>query len=134
MYRGSLSVMIDKDARVSIGNNCFFNNNCSINAMCEISIGDGAIFGEGVKIYDHNHRFNDFSKPLKEQGYSSAPVAIGKHCWIASNVVILKGAVIGDNCVISAGAIVRDHVPSNTILKIDHEYRFEAIVEKKNVS
>ena len=31
---------------------------------------------------------------------------IGKHCWIGSNVTIIKGASIGDNCVIGAGSLV----------------------------
>lgn len=81
-----------------------------------ISIGDGTIFGENVKVYDHNHCYKNPDVPIKEQGFSSAPINIGNHCWIGSNVVILKGVTIGDNCVIGAGCIVYKDVPSGTIV------------------
>ena len=108
--------MIDKGAEVIIGNHVFFNNYCSLNALQRISIGDGTIFGENVKVYDHNHCYKSQEVPIKKQGFTSAPVKIGKHCWIASNVVILKSVTIGDNCVIGAGCIVYKDVPANTVM------------------
>ena len=54
--------------------------------------------------------------PIKHQGYAEAPITIGKHCWIASNVVILKGVTIGDNCVIGAGCVVYKDVPEGSII------------------
>lgn len=95
----------------------FFNHDCSI--TCEgstITIGEGTIFGEGVKIYCHNHKYKDATRPIKEQGYSCAPVSIGKHCWIGSNVVILKGVSIGNNSVIGAGCVVYKNVAANTVV------------------
>lgn len=115
-FRKGFSVMIDKHGEIVIGNNVFFNNYCSLNAIQHISIGDGTIFGENIKVYDHNHCYKDSNVPIKEQGFTSAPVNIGKHCWIASNVVILKGVTIGDNCVIGAGCIVYKDVPANTVV------------------
>ena len=35
-----------------------------------IEIGEGTIFGENVKIYDHNHKFADLKRSIKEQGFS----------------------------------------------------------------
>jgi len=109
--------LVVKRGYVQIGTKVFFNNDCSI--TCEgatITIGDGTIFGEGVKIYCHNHKFKDTSRPIKEQGYTSAPVVIGKHCWIGSNVVILKGVTIGDNCVVGAGCVLYKDVMANSTL------------------
>lgn len=108
--------MIDKTGKVIIGNNVFFNNYCSINANEQITIGDGTLFGENVKVYDHNHCYKDIDVPIKEQGFTTAPISIGKHCWIGSNVVILKGVTIGDNCVIGAGCIIYKDVPANTVV------------------
>lgn len=101
---------------VKIGKNVFFNNYCSINCRTSIVIGEGTIFGENVRIYDHNHKYADVMTPIKKSGYKEAPIQIGSHCWIASNVVVLKGVKIGDNCVIGAGCIVYKDVPSNTVL------------------
>ena len=115
-FRKGFSLMIDKTGKVIIGNNVFFNNYCSINANERITIGDGTLFGENVKVYDHNHCYKYVDVPIKEQGFTTAPVSIGKHCWIGSNVVILKGVTIGDNCVIGAGCVVYKDVPSGSIV------------------
>ena len=101
---------------VYIGNNCFFNNYCTLASRAGITIGEGTIFGENVKVYDHNHCYKDVNEPIKYQGYTEAPIVIGKHCWIASNVVILKGVKIGDNCVIGAGCVVYKDVPEGTVM------------------
>lgn len=114
--------------KINIGNNVFFNHDCSI--TCEgstITIGDGTIFGEGVKIYCHNHKYKDTTRPIKEQGYICAPVSIGKHCWIGSNVVILKGVTIGDNSVVGAGCVVYKDVPENSVVVNKHEWVVKAI-------
>lgn len=122
-WRKNFSIMKTSDAIIEIGKECFFNNGCSINANCLIKIGDGTLFGENVKIYDHNHRFNSHI-PIKSQGFSNGEVIIGKHCWIGSNVTILKGATISDNCVISS------FVPQGCIVKPDNQYHFEKIQYK----
>lgn len=126
-WRNNFSVMIAETGKVIIGDNCFFNNGCSINANKLVHIGEGTLLGENVKIYDHNHRFRDSNKSIKQQGFSNGEVIIGKHCWIGSNVVILKGSKIGDNCVIGAGCIVSGVVESNSLLKNKAEYITENI-------
>lgn len=122
-FRRDFNVIIDGDGKIEIGTNCFFNNYCSLNSMSSIKIGNNCIFGESVKIYDHNHKFNQKNKLIKHQGYSMAPVEIGNNCWIGSNVIILKGVKIGNNCVIAAGSIIREDISDNTIFK-------EGIVEE----
>lgn len=115
-FRKGFSVMIAKHGKIIIGNNVFFNNYCSLNANELISIGDGTLFGENVKVYDHNHRYRDTEIPIKAQGFTAASVSIGRHCWIGSNVVILKGVTVGDNCVIGAGCVIYKDVQPNTIV------------------
>lgn len=118
-FRKGFNLSIEGNGKVNIGKNVFFNNYCSVNALCKIEIGDNTIFGENIKIYDHNHRFSSSGKKIMEQGYNMAPVIIGKDCWISSNVVILKGVTIGDNVIIGAGCIVKEDIPSNVIVKND---------------
>ena len=81
-----------------------------------MTIGDHCIFGENVKIYDHNHKYNDLSMPIGKQGFSSKEIVIEDNCWIASNVIILKGVHIGANSVIGAGVIVYKDVPENSVV------------------
>lgn len=115
-YRSGFHLIIEDRGGVKIGEHCFFNNYCTLASRAGITIGDGTLFGENVKVYDHNHCYQDKDIPIKDQGYTAAPVTIGKHCWIASNVVILKGVTIGDNCVIGAGCVVYKDVPEGTIV------------------
>lgn len=116
-FRKGFSIAIEEGGVIRIGENVYFNNFCSINSLSSIDIGDGCIFGENVKIYDHNHRFSEKEKKIMEQGYSKTPIKIGSDCWIGSNVTILKGVNIGDNVIIGAGSIIDKDIPSNFIVK-----------------
>ena len=104
---------------VMIGDNVFFNNTCSIDSFASVAIGDGCIFGENVKIYDYNHRFNLEGVPYRDSGFTTAPVTIGADTWLCANVVVCKGVHIGDGCVVAAGAVVRQDVPDNTMVSTD---------------
>ena len=130
-FRGKFRIVISgKKSKLEIGDNCFFNNSCSISCMNHIRIGSGTIMGEGVKIYDHNHRFLYKNRPLKEQGYSLGEVNVGRNCWIGSNVVLLKGTNKGDGCVIGAGCVINSRVEAHTIVKKNCDYTFESIIYK----
>lgn len=123
-FRAGFHLVIEEKGKIVIGKNCFFNNYCSIVSRVGITIGDGTIFGENVKIYDHNHKYKDVLRSIKDQGYTASCVSIGKHCWIGSNVVILKGVTIGDNCVIGAGCVISKPVKSGTVLVNKQEYLY----------
>ena len=126
-WRSYFSIIIENDAKVMIGKGCKFNYNCSINSLGSIKIGNYSIFGEGLKIYDHNHRFNINKRHISDQGMSVGKIIIGKNCWLGSNVVVLKGSIIGDNCVIGAGCIVSGNIPANSVLKTKNNYSIEKI-------
>lgn len=130
-WRSRFSVIIENSANLAIGDDCLFNFNCSITCLGNISIGNSNIFGESVKIYDHNHKFNLKNKSISRQGMSIGTVTIGNNCWIGSNVVILKGTKIGDNCIIGAGAIVSGNIPDDTLLRTTNNYRLEKIRFRK---
>ena len=128
-FRKGFSLIIDGEhGRVEIGDNCFFNNYCTIAAMDKITIGDNTLFGENVKIYDHNHKYGVKGKTIAQSGYTHDAIIIGRNCWIASHVVILKGVTIGDNCIIGAGCIVYKDVQEGTVLLAKQEQ----IQKKKN--
>lgn len=126
-FRKGFSLCVEDGASVKIGKDCFFNNYCSLNILSGLEIGKRCIFGENVKIYDHNHIYKDTTVPIKEQGFSKAPVKIGNDCWIGSNVTILKGVTVGNRCVIGAGCLIYKDVPDNTVVKNKTELVFEPI-------
>lgn len=115
-FRKNVRIAISDTGRVVFGNGVFMNNDCSLTSRVSITIDDDTIIGEGVKFYDHNHRFNIKGKLIKNQGFSCQEIHIGKNCWIGSNVTILKGVTIGDNCVIGAGSVIRKSIPKDSLV------------------
>lgn len=117
--RRALNISIEKGASIKIGNHTFFNNYCSINAMSSVEIGDDCLFGEGVRIYDHDHRFRELGVPISRQGFKSVPIKIGDRCWLGSDVVVLKGTVLPNDCVVAAGVVLKGVYPAASIIKND---------------
>lgn len=104
---------------LEIGENVFINNNTSINCFERIIIGENTLIGEGVKIYDHNHKIQEMPNGIQNVSrdeFNTESVIIGSNCWIGSNVTILKGVEIGDNVVIGACNLIYKSVPANTIV------------------
>lgn len=124
------NILVFPGAKLSIGKNVFFNNNCSINCLDKIEIGNNTMFGEGVKLYDHNHLTTvvDTEVLISKAEFSTAPIIIGKNCWIASNVIILKGVTIGDNSIIGAGCVIYKSIPANSIVKNNQNLIIESII------
>lgn len=113
------------EGKVSIGEGTYMNRFCMISAHNSVSVGKHCMFGPGVRIFDNNHKFSKEAGVKSE--LSSGPIKIGDNCWIASNVIILKGAEIGDNCVIGAGCIINGVIPSCSIVKVKQELKIEEI-------
>ena len=108
---------------LEIGETTYFNRYCMISAHQSVKVGNQCFFGPGVKIFDNNHKFS------KDEGVSSqlsvGTISIGNHCWIASDVIILKDTHIGDNCVIGAGCIVQGDIPDGTLIKCKQEQEMQ---------
>lgn len=115
-FRSHFFVNINKGGKIIIGDGCFFNNYCSLNSHASIKIGNNCLFGENVKMYDHNHCYKNSSHLIKDQGFTVAPIMIGNNCWISSNCTILKGVTIGNNCIIGAGCVIYKNIPDNSVV------------------
>lgn len=115
-FRNRFNLTVEKKSQIKIGDRVFFNNDCSVNCLNRVEIRNDCIFGESVKIYDHDHVFSNNSKNISEQGFKAAPIIIGNNCWFGSNVVILKGVTIGDNCVIGANSVLTKDVKDNSVV------------------
>lgn len=113
-----IHIKVLNNAELILGDNLFFNNFCSINCLEYISIGDNTLFGENVKLYDHNHDYQRTENNLVvfPSKFTTAPITIGKNCWLGSNVTVLKGVTIGDNCIIGAGCVIHKDIPANSTI------------------
>jgi len=114
--RKNCSVVVS-DGKLTIGDNFFMNNFSSLNCMGQIDIGNDCLFGEGVKLYDHNYDYRKADgKPFNRKGHRKGFIKIGNNCWLGSNCVVLMNVTIGDNVIIGANTVVYKDVPAGTIL------------------
>lgn len=90
----------------------------------KIYLGPNVVFARGVYLRSANHRFEDPTRPLLEQGHTSKrvdyhgtcyAVVIEGNCWIGANSIILSGAHIGKGAVIGAGSVVTGVVPAGCV-------------------
>lgn len=115
LMRSGVKIRINNKGKVIIGNRVGFNNDCMINCMEEIIIGNNVIFGQGVKIYDHDHNYRK-EGIIRDNGYITNNIVIRDNVWIGSNCVILKGTIIGKNTVIGANTVVYGNIPADSIV------------------
>lgn len=124
---GRLYITAAHYGSLKIGSGVYFNDGVVISCLGIIEIGDNTLFGPGVRVFDNNHVFgtSGVSRECRE-----GCIKIGKNCWIASNVVILKGADIGDNSVIGAGCVISGKIPEHSKVTLGTELKIEKIEER----
>ena len=110
--------------KVILHGGVFINNSCSFNCLERIEIGAGTMMGEGVRFYDHDHIYT--VEKIEKWQWTTAPIRVGRDCWIGSNVTILKGVTIGDNTIIGAGCLIRNDIPSNSMVYNDGHVKIES--------
>jgi len=106
------------EAIVKIGNHTGISN-CAITAMQSVTIGNYALIGSGVKIFDTDfhpleaqYRYGELKDNSKAR---SKPVTIEDGAFIGAGSFILKGSHIGKNSIIGAGSVVSGIIPENEI-------------------
>ena len=109
-------------ANIEIGNNVVIRTGTMLfgesrEKRTMIKIEDKVLIGAGVHIYINNHKYDDLSKPIYDQGYyPDDPVCLKNGCWIGANSIILPGITVGRNSVVGAGSIVTKDIPDYTLV------------------
>ena len=118
-FRKNLKINITNNGFLRIGNNNFFNNDCSINCHKQIIIGDNNLFGENVKMYDHNHVFNNKNIDVAHTFFEHE-IIIGNNNWVASDVTFLSKAKINNYNVVGAKVIVNEEYGNENLIQINY--------------
>lgn len=93
------------------------NSGSVLIAAKKICLGHDVMIGRGVVVYDSDHHaVRNSSGEIRNP---DAPVIIGDHVWLATNVTVLKGTTIGAGSMAAAGMTVRGTVPANTLCQGD---------------
>lgn len=80
-------------------------NGCYITGRGGLSIGDYTQIAPNVIIVTANH------DPYDTRNHITAPVKIGRYCWIGAGAKIMPGVELGDWTVVGAGAVVTSSFP-----------------------
>lgn len=107
-FKYDSDIQVFKGAKLIIGS-CAVN--IGFNVVCSnlIQLGNDVHIGRNVWIRDNNGGHFVIVKGYKD----SAPVIIGDHVWICSNVNIMKGVTIGEGAVISSNSVVTSNIPAH---------------------
>ena len=88
-----------------------FGKDNTVNCYLDIEIGASSLVADWVYICDFDHKTEDITLPIKDQGIVKSPVRIGPDCWLGAKVTVLRGTRVGRGCVLGAHAVVRGDVP-----------------------
>lgn len=101
---------------IEIGNNSGIGIDSKLYSRGGIIIGDDVMMGPEVLILTENHKHDDLTRPMREQGAESVAVVIESDVWIGMRVIILPGSRIGRSSIIGAGAVVAGEIPPFSIV------------------
>ena len=103
---------------IEIGDKVGLNGTSIVARSRKISIGSGTQIAPNVTILDFDgHSFFANEKRWTDHGIENdRDISIGKHCWIGTRSIILKGVKIGNYSIIGAGSVVTKDVPEKTVV------------------
>lgn len=119
-------ITVKPGASLIIGKDTYITR-ATISCLDRIEIGENCILGEGLKIFDHNHKHTAEPFSVSKTEFNTAPIKIGNNVWTGANCIILKGVTIGDNVILGAGCVIYKDVPANTVVKVNEKLIFDTL-------
>jgi acetyltransferase-like isoleucine patch superfamily enzyme len=101
---------------IEIGKECVIGMSAIITGQGKVQIGDKVIIGPRVLVLPVNHKYQDPSEPIKDQGISAQGITVEDGAWIGGGAILLDGVHIGRNAVVAAGAVVTRDVPDRSVV------------------
>jgi len=108
-----------RDGRVRLGAGCDVGCNCILGTDSSLEVGsDVLIAAFTYLVAGGNHRFDDHSVPIIQQGTESkGGIRIGDGAWLGARVTVLDGASVGEGTVVGAHGVVTRDLPAMTIAR-----------------
>ena len=127
------SVRLDKDAWLNVAtedptgepvividDNCSIGYGAMVSAKNRIHLERDVLVGQQVVILDHNHAYEDITRPISKQGITEGGrIRIGQGSWIGrgSAIICARGELtIGRNCVIGVHSMVIRSIPDYSVV------------------
>lgn len=120
---------LDRAGEITIGEYCYLGDNTVLSAHERIEIGAYTLLAHDVQIFDNDsHPINahqreiQFRRMLGDKSriapleIGSAPVRIGRRCWVGMGSLIMKGITLGDETIVAAGSVVTSSFPDGVLV------------------
>jgi acetyltransferase-like isoleucine patch superfamily enzyme len=124
--RGILKV--ETGGKLEIGRFCYLGDGVLVSVKESVTIGEATLLAHGVQVFDNNthptsaaQRELQFRRMIGHKDRTgpmvieSAPVTIGRRCWIGMNSIVMKGVSIGDDTIVASGSVVVSSLPEGVI-------------------
>jgi acetyltransferase-like isoleucine patch superfamily enzyme len=119
VYVGSgswLQALDGEGIALRIGDGTSMSGGAVISAVESLVIGRSVLFARNVYVSDHNHAFDDPTRPVLAQGIREPrPVELCDGAWLGENVVVCPGVRIGRGAVVGANSVVVHDVPDYSV-------------------
>ncbi|TYQ04345.1 UNVERIFIED_ORG: acetyltransferase-like isoleucine patch superfamily enzyme [Gordonia westfalica J30] len=103
------------EGSLKIGDKTVFGCNNVVNAYLDLEIGGSTLIADWCYICDFDHKMDDITLPIKDQGIVKGPVRIGPDTWVAAKVSVLRNTIVGRGCVLGSHAVVKGVIPDYSI-------------------
>ncbi|MGH3713799.1 MAG: acyltransferase [Micromonosporaceae bacterium] len=104
------------EGTLRVGAKSIIGRDTTINAYLDVELGEAALLADRVYISDFDHKADDLTVPIKDQGILKTPVRIGRDVWIGTKATVTRGVRIGPGSIVGANAVVtRDVLPYSVV-------------------
>jgi acetyltransferase-like isoleucine patch superfamily enzyme len=115
VHLGANTALRCHEGTLSLGDKSNLARDISINCYLDVEIGDSALIADDVYISDFDHRFDDLTTPIKDQGIAKSRVRIERDVWLGTKVTVCRGVMIGEGTVVGANAVVTKDLPAFSV-------------------
>jgi acetyltransferase-like isoleucine patch superfamily enzyme len=89
-------------AAVTIGSGTVLGERCALTVHAAATIGPGALLGDEVVLIDAAPITADAERPVRAQGLTAAPIAIGARARVGPSAALLGGATVPEGGTVGA--------------------------------
>lgn len=116
VHLGDANRLLVHEGTLRIGDKTVFGRDNTVTCYLDIDIGPRTLLSDWVYICDFDHRTEDVTVPIKDQGIVKAPVRFAGDCWVGVKASVLRGSDVGEGTVLAAHSVVRGPVPDYAIV------------------
>jgi len=110
------SYMYAVDSEIILGKDFFLGIESKIFAVrANIIFGDFCMIAPNCILVSDNHKYQDRTIPIMQQGHDAKAIIFEDDIWLGSNCTVLKGVLIEHGSIVAAGSVVTKSISKYTI-------------------